>query len=351
MEDEVNFDMGAALSDISSSLGYDSQEASDDGDDSLGLGGSGNAIDSDTPVSDTEIGQGSPTAGKVSPAAGKTDPSQEQTASSLSDALEPPKTWRKEAAATWASLPAEAKAEILKREDDIFKGIEVYKADASFGKSLKNALTPYLPTLQQYNIDPATQVQKLMEAHHTLALGSPQQKVAFFQKLAQDYRIDLGQIQPPGEVPYVDPAVRDLQTKLEAVESQLSRAEQRQAAETRQALEKQIETFAQDPANIYFTDVANDMAILLEKGICKTLPEAYERAVWMNPAARDKEVSRRQAEASKKAQEEAAAKAASARKATGANVRTSAKSGSAAAPLGSIDDTLAEAFAAIKSRG
>lgn len=266
-------------------------------------------------------------------------------------ALEPPKTWRKEAAATWAALPAEAKAEILKREEDIFKGIEAYKADAGFGKSLKGVMAPYMPILQQYNIDPVAQVQQLMNAHHTLALGTPQQKAALFQQLARDYQIDLGQLTATGEAPYIDPAVKDLQTQLQAVKSQLSSAEQARFTEVRQGLEKQIDAFAQDPANVHFNDVANDMAVLLEKGVCKTLPEAYERAVWMNPAVRAKEVARQQAEASKKAADDAAAKAAAARKSTAANVRTSAKSGSAAAPLGSMDDTLAEALAAIKARG
>ena len=77
----------------------------------------------------------------------------------------------------------------------------------------------------------------------------------------------------------------------------------------------------------------------------------YDRAVWSNPAVRTKELSRQQADAAKKAADEATAKAEAARKSTAANVRTSAKSGSAAAPLGSMDDTLAETFAAIKARG
>lgn len=354
MDDEIQLDMGAAVDSIGSGLGF---ETTDNGGDDVdlavnagaaGTGDGGLAAGSgEAGAGDAGVDGNKPAAGATgTPAEGVTDP-----AVAAAAGVEPPKTWRKEAAATWAALPAEAKAEILKREEDIFKGIEAYKADAGFGKSLKGVMAPYMPILQQYNIDPVAQVQQLMTAHHTLALGTPQQKVQLFQQLARDYQIDLGQLQAPGEAPYIDPAVKDLQTQLQAVKSQLSSAEQARFTEVRQTLEKQIDTFAQDPANVHFQEVANDMAVLLEKGVCKTLPEAYERAVWMNPAVRTKEVSRQQAEASKKAQEEAAAKAAAARKATGANVRTSAKSGSAAAPLGSIDDTLAEALAAIKARG
>lgn len=351
MDDEIQLDMGAAVDSIGSGLGFETPAGGDDVDLSDGLGGAGVGGDSAAAGTDS---QGTPNAGvdgKSTPAAGAEGASADGVTDPAAAALEPPKTWRKEAAATWAALPTEAKAEILKREEDIFKGIEAYKADAGFGKSLKGVMAPYMPILQQYNIDPVVQVQQLMNAHHTLALGSPQQKVALFQQLARDYQIDLSQLQAPGESPYIDPAVRDLQTQLQAVKSQLSSAEQARLNETKQTLEKQIDAFAQDPANAHFNEVANDMAVLLEKGVCKTLPEAYERAVWMNPAVRAKEVARQQAEASKKTADEAAAKAVAARKATGANVRTSAKSGSAAAPLGSIDDTLAEALAAIKARG
>lgn len=112
---------------------------------------------------------------------------------------------------------------------------------------------------------------------------------------------------------------------------------------------KEIETFAADPANPHFEEVSNDMVTLLQGGVCKTLPEAYEKAVWANPVTRAKEIARQQAEATRKAQETEAAKVAAARKATAANVRTSAKSGSATAPLGSIDDTLNETLAKIRS--
>lgn len=350
MDNEIQLDMGSAVDNIGSGLGFDTSTGGDDVDVSTGLGITGTDRSTDNVGIDSQGTHNAGVDGKPTTAAG----TEGVTVEGVTDptaAPEPPKTWRKEAAATWAALPPEAKAEILKREEDIFKGIEAYKADAGFGKSLKGVMAPYMPILQQYNIDPVAQVQQLMNAHHTLALGSPQQKAALFQQLARDYQIDLSQLQAPGEAPYIDPAVKDLQTQLQAVKSQLSSAEQARLNETKQTLEKQIDAFAQDPANAHFNEVANDMAVLLEKGVCKTLPEAYERAVWMNPAVRAKEVARQQAEASKKAADEAATKAAAARKATGANVRTSAKSGSAAAPLGSIDDTLAEALAAIKARG
>lgn len=328
MDDEIELNVEEAVGEISDGLGFLDEKP--------------------------EVAERMPEGGNSQPAPEEAkpegQPSPEEAPAPEADPLaEPPKTWRKEAAAVWANLPPEARAEVLKREEDIFKGIEAYKADAHFGKSLKGALAPYMPILQQYNIDPAAQVQGLMQAHYTLATGSPEQKAVLFQKLAQDYGVDLGQL-AAFEPPYTDPAVKALQAELNGVKSQLSAAEQARAQALQKDLEKQIETFAADPANAHFKDVANDMVVLLEKGVCKTLSEAYERAIWMNPAVRAKEVARQQAEASKKAAEAEAARVAKARQATAAHVRTSAKSGSAAAPLGSIDDTLNEALREIQSR-
>ena len=56
------------------------------------------------------------------------------------------------------------------------------------------------------------------------------------------------------------------------------------------------------------------------------------------------------ADAAAKAKAEAAERAKQTRKATGANVKSSAKAASGTAPLGSIDDTLNAALVAIKSR-
>ena len=40
------------------------------------------------------------------------------------DSVAPPKTWRAEAAGMWAQLPPAVQQEVLKREADIFQGIE-----------------------------------------------------------------------------------------------------------------------------------------------------------------------------------------------------------------------------------
>lgn len=293
------------------------------------------AVPADTPPEGGEGGNESPAAAEQ-PAA---------TPAPTAAPLQAPKTWRPEAAAKFATLPPEVQQEVLKREEDIFKGLEGYKADAGIGKAVKSVLDPYMPILQQAGIDPMQQISGLMHAHYTLATGSPEQKLALFQKLAQDYGVNLS-----GEAPYVDPQVQALQKQLSDLQSRMSGREQQEANNARAKLQAEIETFASDPAHQYFDEVANDIAGLLRSGAAKDLQEAYDKAVWANPTTRAKEQARLTADAEAKAKAEAAERAKQARKVTGANVRSSAKAASGTAPLGSIDDTLNAALANIKAR-
>lgn len=323
------FDLASAGDTISADLFGNSIEptGSGDGDPNLDDGGD---------TSNT-AGTGHPAASGTTPSEGSQPPQQPAT--------EAPKTWRPEAAAKFATLPPEVQQEVLKREEDMFRGLEGYKADANVGKAVNQILQPYMPMLQQAGLNPLQQVEGLMQAHYLLATGTPEQKQMLFQRLAQDYGVNLGY-----EQPYIDPQVQALQKQLSDLQSKLSGREQQEAAAARSQLQSQIDTFASDPAHPYFDEVANDIAGLLRSGAAKDLADAYEKAVWANPVTRAKEQGRLTAEADAKAKAEAATKATQARKATGANVSAKAKAASAAAPTGSIDDTLNAALTAIRSR-
>ena len=333
---EDNFDISAAVDDIGSGLGLDSPEVKDD---------------------DVELEVVAPAAeAKAEPVTGETPAPETPTAETPSNSppADPtataPKTWRKEAAATWAALPSEAKNEILKREADIFSGIESYKVAADFGKSIKSVVAPFEQIMRDNNMDPVRTIGGLLNAHHTLATGSSQAKQDLFLKMAKDYGIDLGGLPSPGEAPYIDPAVAALQNELQSVKSVLQVQTERAYQEQRNIVSKQVDTFASDSSNIYWADVADEMTALLNSRQASTLQEAYDKAVWTNPVVRAKEIARQTTEATAKAQKDAGVKMAAAKAATAANVRTRVRSGSATTPTGSLDDTLEAAMANIKAR-
>jgi hypothetical protein len=355
-EELAEFDVAGALAEISSGLGLESdgQDNNDtdvnlDGADTAAGGGSDDtAATGGAAAKEGEAGEAgaAPTAGKeAAPAPVK----QEVTADVL------PKTWKPEMAEEWAKASPALRAEVARREEEMFKGLEGYKVDAGFGRTIQKVLEPYVPILEQHGINPIQQIGDLMNAHKTLALGTPEAKLGMLKWLATEYSIDLGKLgaAAPGAAPvegYVDPAVQALQKQTEALQSRLEQSEAARQQEVKDKATNEVMAFKADPKNIYFDEVAGQVAQLIRSGVCTSLQQAYEQAIYLNPVTRDKEIARLAAEREKAQKEADAKKAAEAKKATGANVRTTAKKGSAAATVGSIDDTLNSAYDNIVSR-
>ena len=277
-----------------------------------------------------------------------TKPAEESTKQE-SEPVAAPRTWRKEAAEAFAALPDVIKAEVLKREEDIHKGIGQYKEDATYAQRIKGMIQPYAETFRQAGVDPMVQVQDLLGAHITLSTKGPEERLQAFAQLANDYGVDLGELLDVGT--NTPPEVLSLRQELNSLKSTLANVSQTQLGAKQAEVAASVETFAKDPANQYFDEVANDIAVLLERGVVETLAEAYEKAVWMNPAVRAKENARQLEDTQAKAKEAATKKVAEAKKALAANVKSKARSGSATTPLGSIDDTLTETMANIRARG
>lgn len=355
MAGEQEFDVAGAVSQISEGLGFDEPDGGEGG-------GEGGAGEGDSPQLEgsgegkSEEGSGGEggEGGGEKPADGEKQGSEKPAEGTPSgDAATPPRTWRPEAAAVWAQIPSAAQAEILKREQDIFKGIETYREAAEFGAPLKQVMDPYLPVLQQYGIKPESQVADMMQAHYTLAFGTQQQKAALIQQVIKDYGVDVAGLNfqaDPNKSEYVDPQVAALRQQLEEVQSKLSQNDRQAMEAKRQEITRHVTAFAADPKNVYFEELANDIAHLLKTGAEPTVEKAYEAAMWRNPAVRAKELARQQAEREAKTRKESEERVANAKKATSANVRTQARAGSATAPLGTMDETLASALAEIKGR-
>lgn len=362
------FDMNAAVESISADL-FDSGDLGDshEGTDILDrdTGDSdlpGDPSSGDKPAAKTgEGGSGDPSGdgspdnpdgtkpgvGEKAPGEGEGEPQiTDPKAARLAGEL-PPEAWTKENQAKWKELPEWARKEVAKREEDMFRGIESYKQDANFGKNFQQVLRPHAHLLQHFNVDPFQITSGLLQAHVRLSMGTPEQKVALARQILQDYNIDMQAV--AAEPPYESPEVKALREENQRLQSETQNARSAATAASQRILNDQLDAFEADPKNVYFKEVATDMLPFLRDGL--SLEVAYERAVWANPATRAKEQARVQQEAAAKKAKDDAERAAKARQATSANVRTSARGGSATAPLGSMDDTLKETLAGIRQRG
>ena len=247
-------------------------------------------------------------------------------------AIRAPSSWKKEQQAKFASLPADIQSEIARREGDIHRGVEHYKVAAERGNTYEKAFAPFRDTIQKIGSTPEQAITGLMQTDHNLRYGSPAQKVAVIQHIIQSYGINPEWFDQQNNS-QANPEIGHLQNRLQQFEAQ--QAQQMQNMQEREAasLNNDIAAFA--AKNEHFEAVRDRMATLLEGNASKSLQEAYETAIWADPAIRATLL----AEQQKEIRSKAATKAIEAKKLSSANVRTRGVIPAQAA-VGSIEDTI-----------
>jgi hypothetical protein len=208
-----------------------------------------------------------------------------------------PTTWKKEYVDVWNKMqegkPLD-KAEFVKfaeyanqREAEYKKGVSTYKAEADNAREITNAIGPFIPELQKHGISPSAWINNLGRAHYTLANGTYEQKLNAFNRLAQDYGIQLNQdaLQMP-EQAYVDPYQQQLMQQLQATQQQVQQLSAIREQEENARLSNEISRVSSNKERFpHFDMVREDMAQLLERGLAQDLESAYAKAVRMNDEA------------------------------------------------------------------
>lgn len=204
-----------------------------------------------------------------------------------------PSTWKKEYVQIWDKMEAGeqiSKEDFTKfaeyanqRESEYKKGVSTYKAEADNARSLNEAIAPFQQEFAQQGITPAAWINNLGRAHMILSKADYNQKVQVFQRLAQDYGIQLnneGQFTAP---PQVDAYTQQLMNQLNQVNQEVSSIKGRFAQEENQRLMSEIERVRSDVEKYpHFDVVREEMAQLLELGKAQDLETAYKKAVRMN---------------------------------------------------------------------
>ena len=262
--------------------------------------------------------------------------------------VQAPNTWTPAARAKFATLEPDVQAEIVKRETDMARAITSHDIDRSFGKQVKDVVTPYLPMINAEGATPETAIKSLLNTAYLLRTSSPQEKGALLANLARQYGADMSSFTGDQEQTPIDPTVQALQQKLHQLEGFISQQHSQQQTQTEQSLVRDINAFQADPAHPHFDAVGHDMAGLIKAGLAANLQEAYDKAVYMHPEVRQQVISAQQTEATRKQIEEAKHKAEQAKKTAFVNLRAK-PSLPAKAKAGTIDQTLADTYDSIMS--
>jgi pantothenate kinase-related protein Tda10 len=219
---------------------------------------------------------------------------QEPTEQEYQPKVARPTTWKKEYLPLWDKLdrgenlsPDEARKMLeysTQRESEYKKGVSAYKAEADNARALTEAIAPFIPELQKNNIHPAAWVNNLGRAHMILSQAPYQQKVELFNKLAQDYGIDLNSAYS-GEntTQYRDPQSDALRQQIDYLNQQVQQVASWREQQEQGVLMNEIQRFSSDvDKHPHFEAVREQMAQLLENGLAQDLETAYAKAVRLN---------------------------------------------------------------------
>lgn len=187
-----------------------------------------------------------------------------------------PSSWKSEYEEHWSKLDPTIQDYIVKRESDYAKGVSTYKQNWDQAAPIYEAIQPFMPVLQQHNIDPKTWITSLGNAHQVLAMGSPQEKAQMFAKLATDYGVNLQSLN--GQ--QADPQFSMLAQELNQLKNQWTQFHSSQQQVEQQLIQSEIQRFSTDKP--HFEAVRDTMAGLLQSGMADTLQAAYDKAIRLH---------------------------------------------------------------------
>jgi hypothetical protein len=264
-----------------------------------------------------------------------------------------PKSWAPEYHPYWEKADPKVQEYIEKRENDFHKGLEEYKANAEFAKSIRDTLNPYRQTLQQLKVDEVQAIKSLFNADHQLRYSPTEQRLQYFKQLAKNYGVEwptaVTQSEPAAPV---DPAVQSLKQQVEQMQSYQQAQLQAAQQEARSQAEREIAAFAADEkAHPYFNEVSGEITMLIQADPKLSLQDAYDRAVRLNSVTYAKEVARIQSEHEAKLKDNARLESLPKKKAQAANIKGRDMQRSPTEPShASLEDELTANLATIRAR-
>lgn len=273
--------------------------------------------------------------------------------------IEAPKSWTQAERTEWDKLTPAAQAAVLRREDDIVKGLSKQDDERTFGRKVNDIVSPYLPVIRAEGGTPEKAIQDLLQTAHTLRQGSPMQKASMVAGVMRTYGIDPNHLfsilqggnggngSPQQQGSAYHPAIETLTQRLDRVERERQEEVQQRQLQEQQSFQSQIAEFSSKSGHEHFEKVRETMGVLMQNGRANTMDEAYEMAVYADPEIRNSLIASQISEASGKRVADLSAKAGAARNAagsvTGAPGGTKKLNGSAN-PSSSIEDDIRAAI-------
>ena len=232
----------------------------------------------------------------ITPAAKVGQPPAAAAAPSAVPALErAPQSWKPEAREFWKDIPAGARAEIMRHEQQV-QGVLRETAEARrFTQEMGRVIEPYRATIEAEGSNPVAAVQNLLQTAQALRTAPPAHKAQLVAGLVQQFGIDINQldqalsgvVQPP-EPPEVVQMRQQMERELAPVRQfaqQLTYQQQQQVAANNARAAAELQSFAGQAE--FIGDVRLMMADIMDaadaRGQPLTLQQAYDISCNTHP--------------------------------------------------------------------
>lgn len=194
-----------------------------------------------------------------------------------------PSSWKKDYWDHWEKLDPKLAEYINQRESEYAKGVSTYKQEWDRAKPILDVVSSIQPELERYGIKPEQQIQRYFEIHKALALGSPEQKLQTFLRVAQEYQVPVQNLFVRGQDGqiYFNNQLMQQQTQQPQVDVERiieAKLQERSASQEAQSFAS-MKDASGNPAHPHFEAVRDTMAQLLEAGLAEDLNQAYEAAL------------------------------------------------------------------------
>ena len=341
--DEEEQETGGPEEDTEEPLGDTSEEEADEtGEETPVDDDSGESEEPDEDKADEPVSEAADDDGDEEP------PEDDTTGSEYS---KPPVSWKPAIREHWAKLPNDVKAEVMRREGEIQKGLQQASGYRKVAEEYLSTVKPFQPLMQSMGATPSQAIQTVMGTVAQLASGTVNQKAEVIASIISDYGVNveaLDSVLSGQQLPDDPnaPLLGQLDEKLEPIYSfmdQMQGFNQQQDNDVGQKAADDLVAFASDDTNEFFEDVRTVMADYLEVAAnnrrVMTLKEAYDRACQDDPEIRKVIAQREAAKRAEPTGDELAAKRRAASSTTG-----SPNSGGKLSENASLHDTIAAQF-------
>jgi hypothetical protein len=198
-----------------------------------------------------------------------------------------PGSWTPQAREHWATIPAEVREEIWRRDTEVSRALTTSTQARKFATEFEQVVQPYLGFIAAEGSTPLKAFEYMMQTGALLRVGTPVQKAQAVAQIVKQYAIDLhaldsilaGQSVQENPQALVEQAV---QRALAPITQQFQQRQHSQTAGIDQQIDQEIAAFASDPKNEFFNDVKDIMgdfiAAASQRGQRLSLTDAYERA-------------------------------------------------------------------------